>query len=157
MGIPPQKKLAHDVTVFKEEDRQFIYLITGKKTARPIAVKQPETKTSAGQTGKSPNGKGPEPGSKNNVNPNPNPTYYTPVMPEQTSNVAPRSVRDSPGYGDLGVRHLGGSGSNPHLNESFDSQVDKSFASSHNGPPGENLQIVGGRTSHASSVPNTSV
>lgn len=157
MGIPPQKKLAHDVTVFKEEDRQFIYLITGKKTARPIAVKQPETKTSAGQTGKSPNGKGPEPGSKNNVNPNPNPTYYTPVMPEQTSNVAPRSVRDSPGYGDLGVRHLGGSGSNPHLNESFDSQVDKSFASSHNGPPGENLQIVGGRTSHSSSAPNTSV
>lgn len=136
----------------------MLWFLSGKK-ARPITVKQPEKKAPVGQTGNAVvrNGKGPEPGSRNNVNPNPNPTYYAPIMPEQTGTAAPKNVRDSPGYGDLGVRHLGGSGSNPHLNESFDSQADKSFESSRSNRQSGNLQFTGGKTNPSPSAPNTSV
>lgn len=122
-------------------------------------MKQPETKAKTQDTGKAPNGKNGDPTAvpRNNVNPNPNPTYTTPVMPEQTGNPGQRNVRDSPGYGDLGVRHIGGSGSNPHLNESFDSKADASFDSSRNQSAGGNIAFKPGRTSHSPSAPNTSV
>jgi len=57
-----------------------------------------------------------------NVNVNPNPTYQTPVYPEQYGDDSPtKAGSDKPGFGDLGVRPIHAGGSTPSLNRSYES------------------------------------
>lgn len=55
------------------------------------------------------------------VNVNPNPTYQTPVYPEQYGDSPAKPPSDKPGFGDLGVRPIHAGGSTPSLNRSYES------------------------------------
>jgi len=73
-------------------------------------------------------------GNDPNINPNPNPTYKTPVYPEQYGTSPPKTNADRPGYGDLGVKPIRSGGSTPSLNRSYDSQRESGTDDRFQGP-----------------------
>jgi len=107
-----------------------------KKTTSTTQAKPAKTTTNNEPVrGKRPEPQPPKNGPTPIVNSHPNPGYVT----DSTTEGLPKS-RDSPGYGDLGVKQMSGSGSIPQLNDSFDSNANRSFDQGGrqvqpNGPP----------------------
>jgi hypothetical protein len=92
-----------------------------KPASEPSRTKRPEPQPPKSGTAPAPKN-GPIP----LVNSHPNPGYTNLVLDEQTTENPPK-VKDSPGYGDLGVKQMSGSGSIPQLNDTFDSNANRSF------------------------------